>query len=141
MSESTVRIITGLVLIIHGIGYGTALVPALNLFSNENWHHRSWLLNNVLGDTASRVMVVILFGIIMIGFITAGLAVFGWLVPHNWWQTLAIVSAVLGLIALALFWNAFASLFPNKIGAIVVNVIVLWALLGSNALSKMAVNI
>jgi hypothetical protein len=141
MSESTVRIITGLVLIFHGIGYGMALFPALNLFSNENWHHRSWLLNNVLGDTTSRVIVVILFGLVMIGFIAAGLAVFGWLVPHNWWQTLAIVSAILGLIALALFWNAFASLFPNKIGAIVVNVIVLWALLGSNSLSKMVVNI
>lgn len=141
MSESTVRIITGLVLIVHGIGYSMALFPALNLVSNENWHHRSRLLGNILSDTASRVIVVILFGAVAIGFIAAGLAVFGWLVPHDWWQTLAIVSAIVGLIALALFWNAFAAFFPNKVGAIVVNVAVLWALLGTNSLSKLVVNI
>jgi hypothetical protein len=33
---------------------------------------------------------------------------------------------------LALFWNSFASLFPNKIGAIAVNIAVLVCLLWLN---------
>jgi hypothetical protein len=136
MSASTVRTITGLVLVIHGIGHSMALFPALNISSNETWHHRSWLLSGLMGDTASRVIIVILFGVAIIGFIAAGLGVFGWLVPHDSWRALALISAVLGLVALGIFWNAFASLFPNKIGAVAVNLALLWGLLGTNALSN-----
>ncbi len=136
MSASTVRLITGLILIIHGIGHALAFFPALNIFSTEKWHHHSWLLNSVLGDTPSRVLIIVLFSIPLIGFIGAGLGVFNWLVPQEWWPRLAIVSAIVGMIALAIFWNAFASFFPNKVGAIAVNIAVLWGLLGSNNLSQ-----
>jgi hypothetical protein len=141
MSASTIRIITGLVLFVHGIGHVMALFPALNISSTDKWHYRSWLLTGLLGDTVSRVLVIILFGAAMIGFIAAGLGLFGWLIPHSAWQTLAIVSAVISLVVLALFWNSFVALFPNKIGAIVVNVTTLWALLGSGSFSEMIQNL
>jgi hypothetical protein len=141
MSTSTIRIITGFVLIIHGIGHSMAFFPALNIANTDKWHHRSWLLSGVLGDTASRVLVIILFGAALIGFLAAGLGLFGWLIPHSAWQGLAIVSAVISLLALALFWNSFASLFPNKIGAIAVNLATLWALLGSGSFSEMIKNL
>ncbi|MDX1416678.1 MAG: hypothetical protein R3293_20930 [Candidatus Promineifilaceae bacterium] len=141
MSASTLRLITALVLIVHGIGHSLAFFPALNISSTENWHYRSWLLTASLGDTASRVVVIILFAIPFFGFIAAGLGIFGFLVPYDWWQTLAIVSAVVGLIALALFWHAFPAFFPNKLGAIIVDLLVLWALLGNNVLSRQVVNI
>lgn len=136
MSASTVRIITGLVLIVHGIGHSMALMPALDISSNENWHYRSWLLSGLLGDNASRAIVIVLFGIAIVGFIAAGFGVFGWLVPRDSWKTLALASAVLGLVALAIFWNAFVTLFPNKIGAIAVNLALLWGIVGTNALSN-----
>lgn len=132
MSPTTLRILIGLVLIVHGIGHAMAFFPALNIFSNEFWHHRSWLLTSLIGDTASRVLSMILFGAALLGFVAAGLGLFGWLVPHEWWRNLAVVSAVISLVALALFWNSFASLFPNKIGAIAVNIAVLWGLLLAN---------
>lgn len=141
MSASTIRTITGLVFIVHGIGHVMALLPALNITSTETWHHRSWLLSGILGDTISRALVIVLFGAAMIGFIAAGLGLFGWLVPHSAWQTLAIYSAVISLVALVLFWNAFAALFPNKIGSIVVNVFTLWALLGSGPYPEMIQNL
>ncbi len=141
MSASTIRLITGFVLIIHGIGHAMVFFPALNIFSNENWHYRSWLLNGVLGDTASRVIIIVLFAIPFLGFIASGLGVFNVLVPHDWWPKLAIGSAVVGMIALAIFWNAFASFFPNKVGAIAVNIAVLWGLLGTNALSQMVAEV
>ena len=136
MSASTVRIITGSILILHGIGHSMALLPALNIAGTENWHYRSWLLTGLLGEPLSRALVVILFGTAMIGFIAAGLGVFGWLVPNSSWQTLAVVSALISMVALALFWNAFVTLFPNKLGAIVVNFAALWGLLGSGALNE-----
>ena len=141
MSTSIIRIITCLVLIIHGIGHAMAFFPALNIFSTDKWHYRSWLLPGFLGDTVSRVLVMILFGAAFLGFITAGLGLFSWLVPHSAWQTLAIISAVVSLVALGLFWNSFASLFPNKIGAIAVNVATLWALLGSGSFSEIIKNL
>jgi len=107
----------------------------------EKWHYRSWLLSGFLGDSVSRVLVMILFGVAFIGFIAAGLGLFGWLVPHSAWGTLAIVSAVVSLVALGLFWNSFASLFPNKIGAIAVNIATLLALLGSGSFSETIKNL
>jgi hypothetical protein len=109
-----------------------AFLPALNITSTDKWHYRSWLLTPVIGDTASRVISIILYGAAFIGFIAAALGLFGWLVPHDLWRSLAVVSAVISLIALALFWNSFASLFPNKIGAIAVNIAVLVCLLWLN---------
>jgi hypothetical protein len=76
----------------------------------------------------------------LVGFIAAGLGLFDVLVPHSAWRQLAVASAVVGLVALALFWNAFVTFFPNKVGALAVNIATLWALLGSGALSELAAN-
>lgn len=132
MSPTTLRIIIGLVLLVHGIGHVMAFLPALNISSTDNWHHRSWVLTPLIGDTASRVISIILFGAAFVGFIAAALGLFGWIVPHELWRTLSVVSAVISLVALGLFWNSFASFFPNKIGAIVVNIAVLVCLLWLN---------
>ena len=132
MSPTTLRIIIGLVLLVHGIGHIMAFFPALNITSTDKWHHRSWLLTPLIGDSASRVISIILFGAAFIGFIAAALGLFGWLVPHDLWRTLSVCSAVISLVALVLFWNSFAALFPNKIGAIAVNIAVLVCLLWLN---------
>ena len=132
MSPTTLRIIIGLVLLVHGIGHTMAFFPALKISSTDTWHHRSWLLTPLIGETASRVISIILFGSAFVGFIAAALGLFGWLVPHDLWRTLAVVSAVISLVALALFWNSFVAFFPNKIGAIVVNIAVLVCLLWLN---------
>jgi hypothetical protein len=137
MSESTIRIITGLILIVHGVGHVMALLPALNIASTDKWNYRSWLLTGLIGDTLSRIIVILLFGAAMIGFIAAGLGLFNWLVPHSAWQQLAIISAVISLVALGLFWNGFVAFFPNKVGAILVNIATLWALLGSGTFPEM----
>jgi len=129
MSPTNLRIIIGLILFAHGIGHSMALFPALNITSTDSWHHRSWLLTPLIGDTASRVISIILFGTALIGFIGAALGIMDWLVPHEIWRTLAVFSAVISLAALALFWNSFVAFFPNKIGAIAVNIAVLVCLL------------
>jgi hypothetical protein len=118
-----------------------AFFPALEISSTDKWHYRSWLLSGVLGDSVSKVLVILLFGAALICFIAAGLGLFGWLVPHSAWLTLAFVGAVISLVALGLFWNAFASLFPNKIGSILVNIAILWAYLGSGSFSETIKNL
>jgi hypothetical protein len=129
MSVTTLGIIMALVLFAHGIGHVMGLITILGLASTETWHARSWLLTGLIGDRASRIVGFILFAAALVGFIGVALGLMDWLVPHDWWRTLAIVSAVISFIAVALFWNAFVMFFPNKVGAIGVNVAVLVGLL------------
>ena len=68
----------------------------------------------------------------MLCSIAAGLAVNGWLISQAAWGTLAIAAAVISLVALALFWNAFPTLIPTKVGAIALDVITLVCLLWAN---------
>lgn len=129
MSSTTLRLIIALVLFVHGIGHVMGIMPMMGLSTIETWNARSWLLTSLLGDTITRVIGFIIFAAAMIGFIGAALGLMDWLVPHEWWRMLAIVSAVISLVAIALFWNAFVTFFPNKLGAIAVNAAVLIGLL------------
>ena len=140
MSPVLLRMIIAGVLAFHGIGHAMGIIPALQLsfFQNQtgawakNWSNRSWLLTPLIGDSASRILMIVLFAVPLVGFIAAALGLMGWLVPHDWWRLLAIVSAVVSLVALGLFWNAFIYLFPHKGGSIAVNVAVLVGLLWAN---------
>jgi hypothetical protein len=89
-------------------------------------------LTNLLGSTLSRILCVALYGAALLGFLGAALAVVGWGVPHAWWRTLAVASAVISLVALLLFWNALIFLFPHKVGALAVNLATLVCLLALN---------
>jgi hypothetical protein len=132
MSNTTLRILIALVFFVHGVGHFMGIMPALQLVSVKGWNSHSWLLTPLLGDTAARVISILLFLAALVGFLTATLGLLGWLVPHDSWRTLAVASAVISLVAIALFWNAFVAFFPNKLGAIAVNVATLACLLVLN---------
>jgi hypothetical protein len=132
MSVTTLRAIIAAVLFIHGVGHFMGVMPALRLVEITGWNSRSWLLNPLLGEGVARFISIILFVAALVGFLATALGVMGWLVPHDTWRTLALLSAVISLVALVLFWNAFVSFIPNKLGAIAVNVATLVCLLGLN---------
>ena len=132
MSGTTLRIIIALVFFVHGVGHAMGIIPALRPADVKGWSSRSWLLTPVVGEAASRIISAILFLAAMLGFLAATLALMGWLVPHDFWRTLAVVSAAISLVAIGLFWNAFVSLIPNKVGAIAVDIAVLVCLLVLN---------
>ena len=132
MSATTLRIIIALVFLVHGVGHSMGIIPAVRPVDVKGWSSRSWLLTPLLGEAASRIISVILFLVAMLGFLAATLALMGWLVPHDYWRTLAVAAAVISLVAIALFWNAFVSLIPNKVGAIAVDIAVLVCLLVLN---------
>jgi len=140
MSNTTLRIIIGAALSLHGLGHVMGAIPALRLFTVtesspamlKRWSSRSWLLTDPLGDSTARLICLVLFVAVLVCSIGAGLGLLGWLIPHGWWRTLAVVSAVLSLVAIALYWNAFIALFPHKVGAIGMDLAVLICLLGAN---------
>ena len=109
------------------------IIPALQLrfFEakpgswRENWSSRSWLLTPLVGDTSARIISIIFYMAALVGYVGAGLGLFGWLVPADLWRTLAIVASVISHIAIALYWNALILFFPHKVGAIGVSIAVL----------------
>lgn len=129
MSGTTLRIIIAAVFLIHGVGHVLGFFPAFRLTTMDHWTSHSWLLTPLLGDSIAKAISVVLFGAALLGFIGASLSVMSWLVPHDLWRTLAIVSSVISLIALILFWSAFPALIPNKVGAIAVDIATLACLL------------
>jgi hypothetical protein len=108
------------------------VIPALREVNVGNWSSRSWLLSDLLGDGLSRTVCIILYGAALIGFVAAALGLLGWVVPHDSWRTLAIVSAVISLVAVGIYWNGLILLFPHKIGAIGVDIAVLVCLIVLN---------
>lgn len=132
MSPKVLQIAVPLVLILHGVGHIMGVLTAAGVFSTETWHSRSWLLTDLLGDPAARVIALVLWVVTVVGFIAAGAGAFGWSVTAGSWRTITVVMAVISLVALALYWNAFASLFPNKIGSIAVNITALVGILAMN---------
>jgi hypothetical protein len=125
---SRVGWIIAIVFFIHGIGHIMCIMPALGMNVTPTWNSHSWLLTDLLGQRVTNVLAVIIWLLAIIGFLLAALALLGWGVPHEWWRPLAMVSAVISLIGIVLFWNAFATWF-NKAGAITVNLAVLIGLL------------
>ena len=71
--------------------------------------------------------------------IGAALGLIGWLVPHQWWRTLAIVSAAISLVTVVIYWNALMLFFPHKVGALGVDIATLVCLLGTNWPTEQAI--
>ena len=125
------RLWIGIVLILHGVGHLLGVL-ALTPLGGENWNARSWLLTDSVGEAPAKAISTVLWVIGLVLFVVAGLALLQIGFPESWWKPVAAAGALLSFIALTLFWNAFPVLFPNKIGAIAVNLTVLIGVLISD---------
>jgi hypothetical protein len=97
------------------------MLPALGMASLDNWSGDSPLLDGILGEKLSLWLGFLLWLVTGIGFVLAGLAVLGWLVPITSFRALALGSAVLSLVTLFLYPNGLPTRF-NRIAAIIVNI-------------------
>lgn len=117
------RYVIALVLIVHGLGHFGG-IPAYP----KHWSSHSWLLTSLVGDAATRAIGGLLWIVTALLFVAAGLGVFGVVIPQTAWRSLAIVSAVVSLVVMLLFWDVL--LGGPKIGAlfdVVILVALLWA--------------
>ena len=128
MSDDTLRTVIRLVLLVHAIGHIQGVVVSLGLFSTDSWHPRSWLLTGPLGEDASRILGLVVWVVLTIGFLLVAAGTLGWTPMQGSWRGVAVVLAIISLVAVVLYWNAFALIF-NKVGAIVVDVVIIVGLL------------
>ena len=132
MSDTTLRTVLAVLLLFHGVGHFMGVIPALRLFGagtdsgpswRIKWSSRSGLLSGFLNESAVRSLCAGLFLAAMIGFLGAGFGLLGWIVPLQLWSKLALASSLISLLAVLLYWNAFILLFPHKLGALVMNIL------------------
>lgn len=104
------RILIGVLLVLHGVIHGILAVlpnpnaakPVAATFFSE-WA-RSWLQSGLSGR-ALQTIAIALAVIAGVGFFAAGLAVFDFILPHDWWRALAIAPSAVSLVLCVLFWN------------------------------------
>lgn len=120
------KIFIGLVFLVHGVGHSLGYFPVFGWAKSEGWSSESWILTGPVGPTIANAISLVLWTIPSVGFVLAGLGVLGIGIPADWIRPLALVSAVVSIVAIALFWDALPAL-SSKIGALAVDVAVLWA--------------
>lgn len=114
----TPRVILGLILIAHGVGHTLGvLAPWLG---DAEWSLDSWLL----ADAVPEWIGMGVFGLTAAMFVLAGLSAMGLVVAERNLRWLTEVAAVVSLLALALWWGAFPTIW-SKLGAIVVDLVVI----------------
>ena len=122
------NVVVALVLLAHGIGHSMGLLQIFRIATvNPQWQGDSWILTSVAGGPATQAIGAVVWIAAIAGFTLLAGVVMGWL-PAAWWQPLAIGSAVVSLVGIALFPIAFPVL--STVGALVVDVVLLAAVLG-----------
>lgn len=107
MSSIVWRILFGLVLIGHGAGHIYFLGPMLG---RVRWGQagRSWLLSGRVPDIVVKIVGDAVWLLAMFGFMVAGGGLLG---QHEWWRALALVSAAVSMLGLALFWQPMRQMY------------------------------
>jgi hypothetical protein len=115
-----------IIFIAHGIGHIMPILVGFGLKMSTTHSLHSWIFSSLIGEKPTTILAIVFWLLPLIGFIVAGLGMYDILISFNSWQQVALVSAILSSVGLVFFWNAFPFLFPNKIGVIVVNVLVFY---------------
>lgn len=127
MSASSVKLIAFLVLLVHGIGHLQGVVTSSGIKFRTSTSNTSWLLKG-LGTKWNRIICMGLYLGASIFGVLAALGFRGVLGPASPWPVNALLCAIFSMLGLVLFPKALA-IFFNKVGAIVVNLIIFYSVL------------
>jgi hypothetical protein len=120
MSPSIVRLLVIGVLVVHGLGHSLGVIGGWGIVRLQGGSSDSWILSPILGARVTGLLEGVVWAIPMIGFVVAAAGL--WM-GADWWRPVAIVSAVVSLFAIGLFWDQLVA--TSKIGAIAVDLAVL----------------
>lgn len=128
MSDQIIKVVVGLALLIHGLGHGGALGALIWIWRNPGtdtggWlPARSWLFPS-LPAPAATALASIFWILSLIGFVAAALSFWGILVPGEAWRQLAVASAIVSTLGIALFFGTWPMF--NTLAALAMNIAVL----------------
>jgi hypothetical protein len=121
--SAIVAILFGLFLVAHGLVYGMYAAHAVRLFELKpgmTWPDASWALSGLIGDSAVRWLVTVVFVLVAVGFAVSGAAV---IFRQSWWQVLAAAAAIVSTLLLLLVWDGrMQGLSEQGLYAILINI-------------------
>jgi len=127
MSANSVKLIAFLALFVHGIGHLQGVVSSSGVKFRTSTSNTSGLLKGV-GEKWNKLICLVLYLAATVLGIFAALSLRGVLGPESQWTSLAMACAIFSTLGLVLFPKALAMFF-NKVGAIVVNLIIFYSIL------------
>jgi hypothetical protein len=128
------RIVFGVFFIAHGLVHAILAFapnpadPEAKPGSFFTARERSWLLHRIgLSGSAVQWIGIILVVLSTLGFVLAGLGIFGLTGLYMVWRTLAVISSCISLVLLILFWHPWLPVgVLIDIGTLVVLLLVRW---------------
>ncbi|HEX6290174.1 MAG TPA: hypothetical protein VFZ66_13350 [Herpetosiphonaceae bacterium] len=113
MTETLWRYVIVGLLVVHGVGH------------TLGWWFlgHSWLLSDLVGGGALRVIGLVLWALVAIGYLGAAMGLW---VYQGWWRPVAITMSAISLAGLLAFWDVWP---PNKFPAFAVDIGILVALI------------
>ena len=109
------KILFGIFLILHGMVHLLYAGQSWRLFELQpgmTWPDGAWLFSKLLGDETTRLVGTIALALVTLGLAASGLGLF---FRANWWQTVAIASAVFSsLVFLVMEWKISRSLRSGR---------------------------
>jgi hypothetical protein len=120
------RKIIALLLVVHG------LISSIFMFYIENppepgvgWNGTSWLLTGILDAGIVKILGTLLWGLTVLLFVIAGIAVF---MTRKQWRLIDILASLVSLSAYILFWDGLEPIPEYWILGPVISVVTLIAL-------------
>lgn len=101
----------GILLIIHGLIFIMFLVYVKLPEEEEGyfgWSRKSWLLDRFLGEKIVKIVGIVLWVTIIVGFVVSGIVI---LAKHESWRIIDLIASFISLFAFILFWK---NLEPKK---------------------------
>lgn len=114
------RIVLAAILLLHGAGHALGLLPLIGKRLSPSHSADSLVLGPILGDSRARLAGALLWTVVIALFTAAALGIAGVALAAHW-RLAGAVGSIISLAGLALYWNAFPFLFPNKAGLIIVD--------------------
>lgn len=120
----------GLFILLHGLvhlWYFTLSQRLVEFQAEMGWTGESWVLSQVLEQSAVRPLAGSLFILAAAGFVLSSIGVF---LRAAWWPAALVISAVFSSIVVLLFWDGQTQMLVQKgLLGLVINLVLLVALL------------
>lgn len=122
-----VDIIIGVVIGAHGLVHLMFEFYIQDTENNKNvgWSGESQLLSKFIDESLVKIVGRIFWGLVIIGFVVAGLGYLEVPILIDWWKQMIIFSSVLSLVSFVLFWNGLGPSPSYYVVGIILDVVFL----------------
>jgi hypothetical protein len=121
--------IIAIILMAHGLGHALGILAGMGIKLSKRHSLHPSVFNGFPGKSVSVFLGIVLSSAAIIFFMATGLSLLDLLLPQDLWQILGITASVISIFLLVFYWNFLPFLFPNKIGAIVIDLYLIMTIL------------